>query len=154
MHEERGRVVAIESGAIWVETIQRSACGGCAARSGCGTGALGDYLSKSTRIRVALNSWDQDRISLNDTAVIGIPERALSTGALVVYLVPLVALMLAAMLGEALGGEIGAISGAVAGLLAGAGVVRWYSRRHASNPFYAPVLLRLESASPSHPSPA
>ncbi|WP_237058754.1 SoxR reducing system RseC family protein [Microbulbifer sediminum] len=151
MHEEHGRVVAIESGAIWVETIQRSACGGCAARSGCGTGALGDYLSRSTRIRVALNSWDDERISLNDTAIIGIPERALSVGALIVYLVPLVSLVLAAMVGESLAGEIGAIAGAVAGLMAGAVVVRWYSRRNAANPFYAPVLLRIEPSAPARP---
>ena len=37
---ERGRVVAIEADAVWVETIRRSTCAGCSARSGCGHGVL------------------------------------------------------------------------------------------------------------------
>ncbi|SDJ56540.1 SoxR reducing system RseC family protein [Microbulbifer yueqingensis] len=150
MHEERGRVVAIEAGSIWVETIQRSACGGCSARSGCGTGLLGDFLSRSTRIRVDLNSWDKAHVALNDTAIIGIPERALSTGALLAYILPLIFLLLGALAGDALAGEAGAIAGAVAGLLGGAGAIRWHGRRNAASPLYSPVLLRIE---PSRPSP-
>lgn len=151
MVEERGRVVAIEPGAIWVETIQRSGCHGCSAKSGCGTGLLGDYLSSASRIRVALNSWDCEQISLNDTAVIGIAENTLASSALLVYLLPLVALVLGALAGESFAGEAGALAGAVAGLLGGASLVRWHSRRHASDPAYAPLLLRIEpsSAKPS-----
>lgn len=148
MVEERGRVVAIEPGAIWVETIQRSGCHGCSAKSGCGTGLLGDYLSGATRVRVALNSWDPDNISLNDTAVIGIAENALTTSALLVYLLPLVSLVLAALAGEALAGEAGAIIGALIGLIGGALFVRWYSLRHVANPAYTPLLLRVEPSSP------
>ena len=149
MLEERGRVVAIESGAIWVETIQRSGCHGCSAKSGCGTGLLGEYLSGASRIRVALNSWDPEHISLNDTAVIGIAENTLASSALVIYLSPLIALILAALAGNAVAGEIGAIAGALVGLLAGAALVRWHSRRHAANPAYAPLLLRVERGSGS-----
>lgn len=149
MVEERGRVVAIEPGAIWVETIQRSGCHGCSARAGCGTGLLGDYLSSASRIRVALNSWDPEEISLNDTAVIGIGENTLAGSALLVYLLPLVGLLLAALAGDALAGETGAIAGGVAGLLVGAALVRWHSRRHAADPAYAPLLLRIEPSSRS-----
>ena len=147
-------MVAIEPGAIWVETIQRSGCHGCSAKTGCGTGLLGDYLSSgggfssASRIRVALNSWDPERISLNDTAVIGIGENALASGALLVYLLPLLTLVVVALGGEALAGEGGAMVGALAGLLGGAALVRWYSRRHAANPAYAPILLRIEPARP------
>ncbi|WP_323844764.1 SoxR reducing system RseC family protein [Microbulbifer magnicolonia] len=154
MVEERGRVVAIEPGAIWVETIQRSGCHGCSAKTGCGTGLLGDYLSNrgalagATRVRVALNSWDPDNISLNDTAVIGIAEHALASSALLVYLLPLVSLVLSALAGESLAGEGGAIGGAVVGLIGGAALVRWYSRRHTDNPAYAPLLLRIEPSRP------
>ena len=145
MVEERGRVVAIETNAIWVETIQRSGCSGCAAKSGCGTGLLGDYLAGASRIRVALNSWDSQRISLNDTAVIGIAENTLSLSAILVYLLPLVSLILLALVGEAYAAEPGAIGGAVVGLLLGAAIVRWHSRRNAANPAYAPMLLRIEA---------
>lgn len=146
--EERGRVVAIEPGAIWVETIQRSGCHGCTAKSGCGTGLLGDYLSGATRVRVALNSWDPDNISLNDTAVIGIAENALASSALLVYMLPLISLVLAALAGDGLAGEAGAIVGALAGLIGGALFVRRFSRRHAANPAYTPLLLRIEPSSP------
>lgn len=142
--------MAIEPGAIWVETVQHSGCHGCSAKTGCGTGLLGDYLSgrgafsSASRIRVALNSWDSQDISLNDTAVIGIGENALAGGALLVYLLPLVSLLLATLGGEALAGEAGAIAGALAGLLGGAALVRWYSHRQAANPAFAPMLLRVE----------
>lgn len=154
MLEERGRVVAIEPGAIWVETVQRGGCHGCSAKTGCGTGLLGDYLSSrgafasASRIRVALHSWDSQDISLNDTAVIGIGEKALAGSALLVYLLPLVSLVLAALGGEALAGEAGAIAGAITGLLGGAALVRGHSRRHAANPAYAPMLLRIEPSRP------
>lgn len=144
MLEERGRVVAIESGAIWVETIQRSGCHSCSARAGCGTGLLGDYFSSASRIRVALNSWDPEDISLNDTAVIGIGENTLAGSALLIYLLPLAALVLAALAGDAVAGEAGAIAGGAAGLLCGAALVRRHSHRHAADPAYAPMLLRVE----------
>lgn len=144
MVEERGRIVAIEPGAIWIETIQRSGCHGCAAKSGCGTGLLGDYLSSASRIRIALNSWDPDDVALNDTAVIGIAENTLAGSALLIYLLPLVSLIVAALAGNTVAGEGGAIAGALAGLACGAGLVRWHSRRHAGDPAYAPLLLRIE----------
>lgn len=152
MLEERGRIVAIESGAIWVETIQRSGCHGCSARAGCGTGLLGDYFSSASRIRVALNSWDPDDIALNDTAVIGIGENTLAGSALLIYLLPLVTLLLAALAGDAAGDEAGAIAGGLAGLLVGAALVRWHSRRHAADPAYAPMLLRIEPCQPFQPA--
>lgn len=144
MVEERGRIVAIESDAIWVETIQRSGCHGCAAKSGCGTGLLGDYWASASRIRVSLNSWDPQRICLNDIAVIGIAEHTLTTAALLVYLVPLLGLLLLSYTGHLAAGEPGAIGGAVAGLLLGAVAVRWFSRRHDSDPNFSPLLLRIE----------
>ncbi|MCX2793638.1 SoxR reducing system RseC family protein [Microbulbifer thermotolerans] len=146
MLEERGRVVAIEPDAIWVETTQRGGCSGCSSQGSCGTGLLSGYFSSASRIRVALNSWDPDDIALHDTVVIGIGENALASGALLVYLLPLISLVLAALGGQALAGEFGAMAGALIGLLGGAAVVRLHSRRHAADPTYAPVLLHLETS--------
>ena len=42
---ESGRVVAIEESGVWVETIRSSACGSCAARSGCGHRTLAGMLT-------------------------------------------------------------------------------------------------------------
>ncbi|WP_308366905.1 MULTISPECIES: SoxR reducing system RseC family protein [unclassified Microbulbifer] len=147
MIEERGRIVAVEADAVWVETIQRSGCHGCAAKPGCGTGLLEDYWARASRIRVTLNGRDPEHISLDDSAVIGIAERTLAGGALLVYLLPLISLLLAALAGERLAGETGAIAGAVLGLIAGAVLVRLYSRGHAADPAFAPQLLHIEPAS-------
>jgi sigma-E factor negative regulatory protein RseC len=132
-----------------VETIQRSGCHGCAAKSACGTGLLGDYLSGASRIRVALNGHNLAEISLHDRVVIGIPENTLATGALRVYLLPLLMLVIGALAGEKLAGEAGAVFGALCGLLAGAAAVRWHSRRQAANPAYIPQLLRIEPDPPA-----
>lgn len=145
--EERGRIVAIEPDAVWVETTQRSACNGCEAKSGCGTGLLGDFFSSSTRVRAVLNGLPADKISLNDIAVIGLAENALTSSTLLVYMVPLVSLVLVALLGDHLFAEIGAVTGALLGLLTGALGVRWYSRRQSTNPTYTPVVLRIEPGS-------
>ncbi|AWF82118.1 positive regulator for alginate biosynthesis MucC [Microbulbifer sp. A4B17] len=144
MLQERGRVVAIESDAIWVETTQSSACNGCSTKSSCGTGLLGDLFSSSTRIKVALNGFPSDKIHLDDIAVIGITENALTSSALLVYLVPLVSLVLAALIGDSLFAELGAVIGALIGLVVGALGVRWYSRYQSGNPTYTPVLLQIE----------
>ncbi|WP_444931761.1 SoxR reducing system RseC family protein [Microbulbifer sp. SSSA002] len=144
MLQERGRVVAIESDAIWVEATQSSACSGCSTKSSCGTGLLGDLFSSSTRVRVALNGFPADKIHLNDTAVIGITENALTSSALLVYLLPLMSLVLAALIGDLLFAEPGAVVGALLGLVAGALGVRWYSGYQSGNPTYTPVLLQIE----------
>ncbi|WP_445361403.1 SoxR reducing system RseC family protein [Microbulbifer sp. EKSA005] len=144
MLQERGRVVAIESDAIWVETTQSSACNGCSTKSSCGTGLLGDLFSSSTRVKVALNGFSADKIHLNDVAVIGITENALTSSALLVYLVPLMSLVLVALIGDSLFAEPGAVIGALIGLVFSALGVRWYSRSQSQNPTYTPVLLQIE----------
>ncbi|WNZ55065.1 SoxR reducing system RseC family protein [Microbulbifer sp. MKSA007] len=144
MLQERGRVVAIEADAIWVETTQSSACNGCSTKSSCGTGLLGDLFSSSTRVKVALNGFSVDKIHLDDVAVIGITENALTSSALLVYLVPLMSLVLVALIGDSLFAEPGAVIGALIGLVLGALGVRWYSRSQSQNPTYTPVLLQIE----------
>ena len=41
---ETGRVVAVEPDAVWIEADRSAACGKCAARAGCGQGALSALL--------------------------------------------------------------------------------------------------------------
>jgi hypothetical protein len=47
---EPGVVVAIESNAVWVEADRSAACGRCAARAGCGQGALSALLAARARV--------------------------------------------------------------------------------------------------------
>ena len=49
---ETGRVVAVEPDAVWIEADRSAACGKCAARAGCGQGALSALLhSGKGRVR-------------------------------------------------------------------------------------------------------
>ncbi|WGL16709.1 SoxR reducing system RseC family protein [Microbulbifer bruguierae] len=150
MIEERGRVVAaaVRDSAVWVETVQRSGCHSCAAKSGCGTGLLGDFWASASRVKVPVPPADLNAIHLYDTVVIGIAENTLATSALIVYLLPLVALVLGALAGQALGAEHWAIIGAVVGLSVGALCVRLFSHANRHNPAMVPQFLRLERGRP------
>ncbi|WP_240914185.1 SoxR reducing system RseC family protein [Microbulbifer sp. SH-1] len=144
MIEERGRVLALDETGIWVETVQRSSCHSCAAKSGCGTGLLGDFWRRASQVRVEVSSQALMDIRLHDTVVIGIAENTLASSALIVYLLPLVALVLGAVIGQSLGAEIWAILGALAGLALGALAIRLYSHINRANPALTPQFLRLE----------
>ncbi|AQQ68031.1 positive regulator for alginate biosynthesis MucC [Microbulbifer agarilyticus] len=148
MIEERGKVVAVDGDAIWVETVQRSGCHGCAAKSGCGTGLLGDFWASASRVRVQLPPAESQAVQLHDTVVIGIGERVLASSALVVYLVPLVLLVAGALAGQALGSEPLAIAGALLGLIGGALAIRAYSYLRRGNASLEPVYLRREQSNP------
>ncbi|WP_160153220.1 SoxR reducing system RseC family protein [Microbulbifer sp. ALW1] len=148
MIEERGRIVALEGEAIWVETVQRSGCNGCAAKSGCGTGLLGDFWAKASQVRVDVTPESLKSLALHDTVVIGIAENTLATTALVVYLLPLITLVIGALGGQWLGSELWAIAGALGGLATGALAIRIYSHLNRRNPSMAPQFLRCESVAP------
>ncbi|WP_226664874.1 SoxR reducing system RseC family protein [Microbulbifer aggregans] len=148
MIEERGRVVALGQDGIWVETVQRSSCHGCAAKSGCGTGLLGDFWSNTSRIHVPVAPRQLSQLALHDTVVIGISENTLASSALIVYLLPLVGMLAGAQLGNMLAAEPGAIIVALAGLVGGGIGVRWFGSRNRNNPAMVPQLLRLEHSQP------
>ena len=92
MMVETGRVVALEGTAVWVETIRSSACGSCAARSGCGHRTLAGILTSDkglVRARES-DSLKAADCSVNDRVEISIPRSTLSVGALMLYGVPLI----------------------------------------------------------------
>ena len=51
MIEEPGRVVAVEEGAVWVQTLRKSTCSSCSANAGCGQGLL-DKLALARKERL------------------------------------------------------------------------------------------------------
>ena len=88
---ETGRVVAIESDAVWIEADRSSACGRCAARAGCGQGALSGLLGGSKgRVR-ALSGDDLSAVQcdLGDQVWIRVPEATLLSGTALLYGFPL-----------------------------------------------------------------
>lgn len=134
---ETGRVVAVEKGWLWVETIRQSTCGSCAAAKGCGHGIL-NSLGNSARnhVKVSSGAFPDHRFTVDDQVRIAIPERLLLDSAMIVYGAPLLATLLGAALLSGLqphasDGE--AILGATLGFLGGLSLVRlhaWWRRNH------------------------
>ncbi len=146
MIEEHGRILSVESGAVWVETVRRSTCGSCQARAGCGQALLHKVASRSRQGFVRVLTDHSHRIG--EEVVIGIPEHAVVSGSAWVYLVPLVGLFLSALLAQALSlAEPWIIAAAVVGLFLGLLIVRLQSRRHAGDPRFQPQVLRTVSSS-------
>ena len=150
MITETGRVVGIDSDALWVETIQRSTCNSCSAQKGCGQGLMNKaFAGRRNQLRVLLRNQCADDFQLDDQVDICIPERALVGGAMLVYLLPLVT-MLAAMLGVShfYVGDVAAASGALAGFVGGILVLRLHALLTSNNPAYqAQVLAKADLAS-------
>jgi sigma-E factor negative regulatory protein RseC len=139
--EEQGRIVAVELGAVWVETLRKSTCSSCSVKAGCGQGLL-DQLGASGR-RGYVRALSNLQLSVGDTVIIGVREDLLVRGSLLVYLLPLLGLFAAAVLAEQMGlSEPWVILSALFGFLFACCAVRWRSRLTAGDPALQPVVLR------------
>ena len=147
MIEQEGRVVAVEAGAVWVETLRRSACSSCSARAGCGQGIMNGLGVGERRGRVrALNRLT---LRVGDAVAIGVPEQALLRGAVQAYLLPLLGLFALALLAERLGAsEPWVILAGLAGLAGALIHAHRRDQRTADDPALQPVVLR--ACPPSH----
>lgn len=144
---ETGRIVAIEPRGLWVETIQRSACGSCQAQKGCGHSALAKFGASASRLWVLLEGRDVNCFSLGDEVQIGVPEEVIAGGSLFVYILPLLT-MIAAMLvahSSQLSDGLTAIC-ALLGLLVGAAIVRWCSHLIRFDSRLQPVLVDAQTS--------
>ena len=123
---ETGRVVALESEAVWVETIRSSACGTCAARSGCGHRTLAGALTTDKGLVRAIETdlLAASDCSVNDWVEISIPDATLSRGALLLYALPLAVAIAAAAVADPMG-EGAVIISFFAGLILAFVALRW-----------------------------
>ncbi|WP_439107802.1 SoxR reducing system RseC family protein [Congregibacter sp.] len=99
---ETARVVALDSDAVWVETLRQTSCGSCAARSGCGHGMInGVKAGVSQGLVKALLPADKSLVvSLHDSVEIAMPERGFLRAAWMLYAMPLLTMILAAVLAD------------------------------------------------------
>ena len=139
MLTETGRIVALDGDRAWVETLRESACGACAARSGCGHGLINSALPGSSRglVRARLPEGLRQRLAVHDRVELSLPEGSFLRAAATLYLLPLLAALAAALAGHALlvpagtsagGGDLTVGLCAAAGLLLGLGAVRALAR--------------------------
>lgn len=142
MMNETGRVVAVEEDGLWVETIQRSTCGSCAARNGCGQNLMARLLGHTSYLWVLLEGRSSEDYRPGQEVSIGVPEAVVVRGSLFVYLTPLLAMIAGAGALQHLTGSDGwSALGALAGLALGGLVVRWQAHRTRRDPRLQPVLL-------------
>lgn len=145
MIEETGRVVAVEQGAVWVETIRKSACDSCASQSGCGHSVLAKLGDGKNHVRV-MNAFPLD---VGDDVVIAVPEDVVVNGSFIAYFVPLIALLVFSAIGHwAWGVEGYTIGAGLFGLFGGFAIVRWHFLKYRNDPRYQPSVIK--SASDTH----
>lgn len=142
MITETGRIVAVEQDGLWVETIQRSTCGSCAAQKGCGQSLMSRLMGHTSYLWVLLEGRNSEDYRLGEEIQIGVPETVVVRGSLFVYLVPLLAMILGAGLAQQWWGSDGLSAlGALLGLLSGGALVRWRAHQTRHDRRLQPVLL-------------
>jgi sigma-E factor negative regulatory protein RseC len=144
---ETGRIVAVAPQGLWVETIQRSACGTCQAQKGCGHSALASLGASASRLWVLLEGRDPGAYKIGSEVKIGVPEDVIVKGSMFVYMVPLIAMITATFIAhhELLSDALTAFC-ALCGLLVGAVIVRVGSYLIRFDNRLQPVLIDGQSA--------
>jgi sigma-E factor negative regulatory protein RseC len=139
MIEQEASVVGL-SGDDARGAIQRqTACGGCAAKTGCGTSVVASLFPQRQQT-LRLPNTQQARVG--DRILVGLPETALQRASLLLYGIPLVLLLCGAVLGQIWAGtEPMAILGGLSGVTLGLLLVRRLTR-HARMASMQPVMLR------------
>jgi sigma-E factor negative regulatory protein RseC len=99
MIEETARVIAIENGQLLLEAQTSSACGACAAKQGCGTSVLSRWVGRKFTRFQAPNTINA---RVGDEVVVGLAEDVMLKGSLLVYLLPLLAMIGFALLADGL----------------------------------------------------
>lgn len=94
MVEESARVTKVEHDTVWVQAIAKSACGSCQAQKGCGHSLLAKVGQKQIDLPVERNGLD---VKENDQVIIGVPEQAILRSSMLMYGLPLMAMMLVAL---------------------------------------------------------
>lgn len=141
MIEEPGRVVAVEPGAVWVETQRVSTCSGCSARNGCGQGLM-DRLGVRER-RGLIRALSDLNLAVGDPVIVGIRENVLLRGAILVYLFPLIVLFASALVAFKLSAvEPYVMLSGIAGFVVAWLIVRKRSQQTAGDPGLQPIVLR------------
>ncbi|MCK5648639.1 MAG: SoxR reducing system RseC family protein [Gammaproteobacteria bacterium] len=154
MIEEQATVIECEGKYVWVETQRQSSCGHCSVKNGCGTQVLSKVLgNKVARVR-CLNVQEKKtgqsfcQLKSGDRVVIGLQESALLSGSLLIYFLPLMAMILCGGLAVFAAGiwwpegtDLLSAIASFTGLFLGLYLARNYSQNKYS-PQYEPVIIK------------
>lgn len=148
---EQASIVDVTDTMVWVETRQKSTCGSCAARAGCGQQLLTRWLQGESKqdnaLKVRFDMLNRPELGPNslkpgDQVEIGIQEGALVSASLVSYGLPLLGILAGAGLAERLGLPVIIVVFLALLSLVGAAIVGrlWQSTWHSD--YFEPVLVR------------
>ena len=127
---ETGRVVAVEPDAVWIEADRSAACGKCAARAGCGQGALSALLQsgKGPVRATSSETLAAAQCTLGDEVVIQVPEATLLGGTSLIYGFPLVTGTVLSILASTWG-DLWSAAAFATGMLFGFAILRFATVR-------------------------
>lgn len=141
MSIEAARVMRVDPEGVWVEGIDRSACGSCALRSGCGQGLLSGLWTNPPLLKISRGPHD-GVLTEGDIVRVAIPGAALVCGAMLLYLLPLLCFLGMALAGNLLfGTESATVLFAAGGLLLGGALVRLVSILQKNNESLRPSIV-------------
>lgn len=135
---ETATVTSVESDALWVEAVQKSACETCSAQKGCGTAVLSKLSGRTNRIRVVRHQSQNQSYQVGQQVTIAIPEDVVVLGSLGAYMVPLVGSLVGLWLMDS--SDLNSVIGACLGLGLGGWLVSRYNRKLRNDPRINPVL--------------
>ena len=151
MIEEQVVITSITPDGAWVEGMQQSACGSCSAKAGCGQHTM-SQLGRKVSLWLPLNDLNdeatQEPFRIGQQIVVGLPEGAILRSTVVLYGLPLIALVFGAIMGHALWGEVGSIVLSVLSMLLGFKAARYWSLKNKQH--WQPQFIR--HCFPPHPS--
>ena len=139
---ETATVTSVESDALWVEAVQKSACETCSAQKGCGTAVLSKLSGRTNRIRVIRNQSQQQSFEVGQQVTIAIPEDVVVLGSLGAYMVPLLGSLAGLWLMDS--SDLSSVIGACLGLGLGGWVVSRYNSKLRNDPRINPVLFNAD----------
>ncbi|MGD1984362.1 MAG: SoxR reducing system RseC family protein [Chromatiaceae bacterium] len=131
MIEEHARVVAIDGRSATLVVDRTSACGQCAKGAGCSTSVLSAWINRR-QVALDLPIPPGMPAKVGDLALLGLDERAVQRGALLLYATPLAGLLIGAVSGPFVASSAGfssELTSIVLGLFGLSAALVWISRR-------------------------
>ena len=99
MIEETARVIDIEGDQLVLQAQTKTACNACEVKQGCGTSVLSKVVGRKFTRFHATNTVNAN---IGDEVIVGLHEDAMLMGSVMVYLLPLLALIIAAVVADSL----------------------------------------------------
>ncbi len=141
MIEQTVKIIRISAGKATGESLSKSGCARCEAGEGCGGGIFSKLFGNKT---FHIELQNQLNANIGEHIVIGLSERALTLGSLLLYLIPLIGLVFGAVIGDQLDanqGEFWTLLLSLTGFALNLGVVHLIVKNGILVNLFKPVML-------------